>query len=157
MNIGLDYDGVCTADPWTFYNIARLLKAAGHSVYIVTMRYIEECQNIPKELLDVVDGLVCTNRMAKEPHMKSLGIRINVWIDDTPKAVHMDAKQIWGTVSPKGTVIDVVHTPDYHTEPQNRTRVLDLDREHGAMALGQGPEHPSDGHHGQIGHPGVCP
>lgn len=109
MNIGLDYDGTITNAPDEFKEMARIFRQAGHKVYIVTMRYTSEARELIKTWGPLVDGVVCTGRLAKEPVVKASGIDIHVWIDDNPKAVHMSATEIWGWSSAEGHVIDVKH------------------------------------------------
>lgn len=98
-----DWDGTVTKAPGEFLAFAKALRAAGHKVYIVTMRY-------PSELGDLeywrrhVDGIVATSRMAKKPAAKALGIHIDIWIDDNPAAVDKSAIEIWGNSSPEGSV-----------------------------------------------------
>lgn len=106
MVIGLDWDGTVTRDPLAMTQVARLLKQAGHTVYIVTMRYASECVEILKlkAFMDSVEGVVPTARGAKGPAMWSLGIKVDVWVDDNPRAVSERACQIWGTESPEGEV-----------------------------------------------------
>lgn len=109
MNLGLDFDGTVTADPETFKKIVKIFRDAGHKVYIVTMRYDSECNDIRKDWSDLVDGIIPTGRSAKRAVTWEQDVNIHVWIDDNPQAVHMDAKDIWGTVSPEGTIVNVNH------------------------------------------------
>lgn len=109
LKIGLDYDGTYTSSPKEFLQFAKSMREAGHKVYVVTMRYPSEAKDIDPELLANVDGVFATSREAKQPFMTAQGIDIHIWIDDNPTAVHMSAKQIWGTASPEGMVIDPIH------------------------------------------------
>lgn len=60
-------------------------------------------------LLDCDLGLGCevvaTGRKAKKPFCEQEGIIIDIWIDDNPEAVIMDAEQVFGSASPEGEVI----------------------------------------------------
>lgn len=109
---GFDYDGCITNEQDAFFNFAKELKAKGHQVYIVTMRYPSECIDIPKRWIDLIDGLYPTSRKAKKPFMEKRGIDIHIWIDDNPNAVYLDASQIWPSPSPEGTVVDVDHSKE---------------------------------------------
>ncbi len=103
MNFGLDYDGVCTGsglDLWLEW--VKLAKLHGHKVYIVTMRFLSECSVIPESLTQFTEGVYPTGRMAKKPHMGALGIKIHVWIDDHPEAIHKNAIEIWGVIASEG-------------------------------------------------------
>lgn len=116
MNIGLDYDGTVTADPVAFCDIAQLFRARGHKVYIVTMRYPSECMNDTSlvNFAQYVDGVIPTSRLSKEKAAIDLGIKIHVWIDDHPQAVHMSGKEIWGSVSEEGNVYIVDQVTGEH-------------------------------------------
>ncbi len=112
MNIGLDYDGTCTEDPQAWKEFVRTMKARGHTVYIVTMRYPSEVVNDPNilEFQEIVDKIIPTSRQAKQPFCENIaGITVDVWIDDTPRAVNESATQIWGRSSKEGEVIIPTH------------------------------------------------
>lgn len=100
MNIGIDIDGTITRDPDTWFKVISLLKEQNHKVFIVTARYLDvnidgvqinECHDIPKSWLDLVDGLYATGRQAKAPFMLSRGILIHVWIDDQPSSIYQNS------------------------------------------------------------------
>ena len=88
MVIGIDYDDTITLDRgfWlAFYFMAR---AAGHEVYVTTMRY-------EHEPIDDFPGMIYyTGRKAKKPFMEALGIKIDVWIDDRPEFIDNDSEGI---------------------------------------------------------------
>ena len=105
MNFGLDYDGTITGAPNTFDKVINVLRADGHKVYITTMRYPSECKEIEVLFGNCVDGIIPTSRMSKEKVVERIGIKIDIWIDDNPKAVHMSADEIWGKASPEGQIV----------------------------------------------------
>lgn len=105
MKIALDYDGTITEDFVAWIQVAGILTGAGHEVYIVTMRYPTECQDIEPAFKYVTKGVISTSRQAKRPFCEALGHYFNVWIDDNPRAVNEDAEAIWGWSSPEGEVI----------------------------------------------------
>ncbi len=111
LNIGLDFDGTVTAAPNIFKDFVAAMRAAGHKVYIVTMRYASEEGEI-NYWRRYVDDVIFTGRQAKAPAMEAKGIPIHIWIDDNPQAIHMSATQIWGTQTPEG----VVHSPTHDKE-----------------------------------------
>jgi hypothetical protein len=99
MNIGIDYDDTITRDPNTWFNVISLLKSQSHKVFIVTARYpatnidgvkIDECYDIPKKWLDLVDGFYATGRQAKAAFILAKGISIHVWIDDNPRSIYQN-------------------------------------------------------------------
>lgn len=90
MNIGLDYDDTFTRDPIGWTAVVKLLVSRGHLVYIVTWRNDEEAKEVFAEMQywqADIEGIYATDRKAKEPFMFAKGIRIDVWIDDNPRAV----------------------------------------------------------------------
>lgn len=60
------------------------MQRQGHSVYCVTMRHETEGREVKEALGKRCDGVFFTNREAKQAFMFARGIRIDVWIDDTP-------------------------------------------------------------------------
>lgn len=105
ITLGLDWDGTADRNPEMFKLLIATLRHFGHKVYIVTMRYPSEFANVAQEMNPWVDGIVTTSRAAKEPTCKDLGIFIDVWIEDTPRAVGESAKEIWGLASEEGNVV----------------------------------------------------
>jgi len=106
MNIALDYDGTYTMDPdlwlpWVYGAITR-----GHTVYLVTMRYPSECMNLEPKLIATGLHIYPTSRRAKRPFMEHSGVKIDVWIDDNPRAVEEDADAIWPVSAPEGQPVD---------------------------------------------------
>ncbi len=80
MNIALDYDGTYTADPALWDAFILSARKRMHQVHVVTMRADSE----PVRLGVDVDRVHYTDRKAKLPFMESLGIAVQIWIDDMP-------------------------------------------------------------------------
>ncbi|MGZ8888080.1 MAG: hypothetical protein ACXW1D_00825 [Halobacteriota archaeon] len=87
MNIGLDYDDTYTRDPIAWDTFIKLMCSRGHYVYIVTWRFEDETELNIDILNNETDGVYFTGRRAKEKFMYERGIRIDVWIDDNPRAI----------------------------------------------------------------------
>lgn len=113
LNVGIDYDGTFTAIPEHLTAFMAQLRASGHRVYIVTMRYPSENKDMHESLPQQCDGIYFTSRLAKAPYMLSHGINIHIWIDDHPQAIEKDASQIWDTVLPEGKVHSKTHDAEY--------------------------------------------
>lgn len=109
-SISLDYDGTYTADPELYLEFTKEAILRGHKIYVVTMRYPSELASIDPKLVEVATMVIPTSRQAKRPFVKSLGIEINIWVDDNPRAVEEDASQIWPLQFPEGQI----HTPEYN-------------------------------------------
>lgn len=123
LNYGLDHDGTMTAEPEGFRAFIEVMRALGHKVYIVTFRYPSEATDIVETWGHLVDGVICTGtrgvgRVAKDKAMLDLGIKINIWIEDTPRAVHESAKDIWGWEMPEGHVHAPTHEEGVPVVPQ---------------------------------------
>lgn len=107
LHFALDWDGTANMDQEVFFKVVKILKEAGHKVWIVTMRYQSERHEIPAFWDEVVEAVICTGRLAKAPFMLSLGILVHIWMDDTPQAVHLNASQIWPRVAPEGQMVRI--------------------------------------------------
>lgn len=114
MNIALDYDGTYTADPrlWAEF-ITNCNVRPNYKVYLVTMRYPSECEPhfLEKGMKYIVGyggiTILATSRMAKKPFVEAMGIKIDIWIDDTPEAILMNAAEVWpGKQKPEGQPFD---------------------------------------------------
>ena len=79
----------------------------GHKIYVVTMRYPSECENLYQFIKGYDLEVIATSRKAKKSFCEDMGIDIHVWIDDNPIAVEKDAAQIWPISAPEGQPIDV--------------------------------------------------
>lgn len=93
MNIALDYDGTYTNDPELWDKLIEQARARGHKVYCVTMRYPTESNEVYASLAGKVDDIILTCRMAKLNYLAVKGITIDVWIDDRPDFVLMNASK----------------------------------------------------------------
>lgn len=103
FTFGLDWDGTVTRAPNEFLAFAKSLMAAGHKVYVVTMRYASEIKEIAA-WEGHVSGFVFSDRKAKKTKCEELGIHVDIWIEDNPMAIYKDGKDIWGFVTPEGFI-----------------------------------------------------
>jgi hypothetical protein len=115
--IALDYDGTYTRDPAAWLMFIELMLIRGHEVKVVTMRYPSERDHhktpMDPRLIARVgeDGMIFTSRQAKGPFCEAMGLFFHIWVEDTPRAIHESAEQIWGWRTPEG----VVHDPTVDT------------------------------------------
>jgi isopentenyl diphosphate isomerase/L-lactate dehydrogenase-like FMN-dependent dehydrogenase len=86
MIVAMDYDDTFDKDPVMWGNCMTLMKAAGHTVLCVTMRYDTEEERIGMDV-----PVFYTGRRAKRAFMQRANIFVDVWIDDNPEFVHFDA------------------------------------------------------------------
>jgi acid phosphatase class B len=91
VNLALDYDDTYTRDPEAWNDFISLMQQRGHNVYCVTMRASAEGRAVKEALDNKVDGIFFTARRAKRDFMNARGIQIDVWVDDSPAFVLMDA------------------------------------------------------------------
>ena len=97
MNIALDFDNTITADPELFLWFAGIAIQRGHTVYCVSYRWNANPPVLPKIRIGDVEHVIpvhCTEWKAKRKHMAELGIKIDVWVDDTPESAHFDHVQV---------------------------------------------------------------
>jgi hypothetical protein len=68
------------------------MRAAGHNIYVVTMRDEKnEGHEVKEELASKVNAIYFTARKAKASFMFDKGISIDVWIDDMPTFIAVNA------------------------------------------------------------------
>lgn len=91
MIIALDYDGTYTADPDIWLSFIEKAKSKGHQIFLVTMRYPYENEEVDRQLKGKVDRIIYTSRKGKMRHVKFLGIHVDVWIDDRPDFIFNDS------------------------------------------------------------------
>ena len=84
MLLGLDYDGTYTLDPDCWDQVIELFKKKEHEVVLVTLRYSPPEDRVPKT------RIICTSRMAKEKFCLSIGLKVDVWSDDTPFFINVN-------------------------------------------------------------------
>lgn len=88
MIIAIDFDGTYNCDPKSFDAIIETLWLANHSPIIVTYRHeILDPDHLLDELSKRID-IYYTDGKAKGPFMEALGIKVDIWIEDNPKAVY---------------------------------------------------------------------
>jgi hypothetical protein len=86
MNIGLDFDDTYTRDPAAWNEFIHTFTARGHKIYCTTFRFPEQSQQVYDSLGKVIGNENCyfTSYTAKRKYMQTMGIMIDVWIDDQP-------------------------------------------------------------------------
>lgn len=87
MNIALDIDGTISRDVKCFTNISRVFKEFGHNVYIVTGREKFTDDLLRFSIDENTENVIYTNRRLKKKVTESLGIKIDIWIDDEPGTI----------------------------------------------------------------------
>lgn len=86
MKIALDYDETFTADPKLWLKFINDCQLRGHEIMVVTYRDV----GIPVEDEMPIDVYYTAYR-SKRDYMSSLGIHIDIWIDDSPEAIVSDS------------------------------------------------------------------
>ena len=91
LNIALDFDDTYTADPALWQRFIEDAEKQGHQVWMVTARRdtADNRDIIAKALGRFEDyvGLVFCNLKSKLDHCDSIGLKIHIWIDDSPYAI----------------------------------------------------------------------
>ena len=91
MIIAFDYDDTFTRDPDAWTAALSAMKQAGHQIIGVTMRYPEEARGMSMRYVALCDKLFFTSRKAKWYFLQERGIKVDVWIDDSPHWIMRDA------------------------------------------------------------------
>lgn len=91
MNIAIDFDNTLTADATLWVGFVELARKNGHRCYCVTARRDtdENRETVSEWLADNLIALPVfyTSLAPKTGHMESLGIKIDIWIDDDPRTL----------------------------------------------------------------------
>lgn len=104
MIVALDFDGCADTCPEVWFSLIHNMRSVGNEVYLVTMRYPSETNKLIEKYKSVCNGVVFTERLAKDKVCRERFINVDVWIDDHPQAVHSDASEIWEHVVPENEV-----------------------------------------------------
>lgn len=92
MLIALDYDGTYTEHPELWDDFIKTAKFLGHRVICCTMRHeTTEGREVKDALGDKVERIVFTGRVSKATALLAIGLKPNIWIDDSPHWIFQDA------------------------------------------------------------------
>ena len=96
MNISLDFDDTYTKDPALWNVFCRAAMKSGHTVYLITWRNENEMADVFSSIGKVIgqQNCIATSGYAKKEFVEHYGIRIDVWIDDNPLAIHHDVTDL---------------------------------------------------------------
>lgn len=83
MTIAIDYDGTWTRAPWLWRRLYFSCFGVNHTMIMVTGRsgWSDDMErgNIPETM-----RIIYTGGKMKEAHCRSIGVTVDVWIDDMP-------------------------------------------------------------------------
>lgn len=87
MRFSLDFDGTYTADPIMWEKWIDMVTSMGHEVYCVSFRPHRRMQKVYDSVGRVIgqERCISTNGIAKKKYVDSIGLKIDIWIDDTPE------------------------------------------------------------------------
>lgn len=85
-----DFDCTISEDPNTFLILMDILRRSGHTVYVCTGRMKTTAPEELDFLKDEGYEVIFTEHTAKKKFMESLGINVDIWVDDCPEAVYED-------------------------------------------------------------------
>jgi len=89
--IGLDYDDTWTRDPEGWFTALLVLKRRNTLIYGVTMRHPHEAGGMDHRYDTLCEKVFFTGRKAKKKFVNDRGLIVDVWIDDNPIWVEVDA------------------------------------------------------------------
>lgn len=93
-NIAIDIDGTFDTDPALWRYIIEVLMKKGNNVFIVSGSF-----QSPEKLdrLGIIHAFIIQNGMSKKQYMESIGINIDIWIDNEPWLIAPE-KTLTGTL-----------------------------------------------------------
>lgn len=90
MNIMIDYDKTYTADVALWREVIDLMRFYGHKVYLVTSRSMDTPIDLWRDFADRHISIIYCNFKAKRDVCESIGVSIDIWIDDDPEWITKD-------------------------------------------------------------------
>ena len=86
MIIAIDYDETYDMDPTFWEEVKHLAECREHKVICVTARYTKPGTHDRHERVPSFP-IYCTSNQPKRAYMASLGIKVDVWVDDSPESI----------------------------------------------------------------------
>ena len=93
MLICMDFDNTYTKDKTLFDSFIKFAQELGHEVICCTMRKEEEGEWI-EETIGNYCKVYYSDRQAKKPYLESIDIFPDIWIEDKPEFILMDAADV---------------------------------------------------------------
>ena len=91
MNIMIDYDRTYTSAIAMWREVIdNSFLHYGHKVFLVTSRGTNMPIDLAQDFISRNIPIIYCNFLAKRPHCESLGISIDIWIDDDPQWITDD-------------------------------------------------------------------
>lgn len=87
-NIALDFDATASTNIPFWQMFCGLAHDKGYRVYVVTARHPNRLNIIKAAFEGHVEGIIATSHMAKMHYCQQIGLRIDIWIDDSPWNVY---------------------------------------------------------------------
>jgi hypothetical protein len=85
-----DFDNTISRDPEAFLYMMNYLQGRGHNVIVCTARLKEVYPEDLQFLIDKGYKVYWSEHKSKDRYLRSIGINVDVWIDDCPDAVLND-------------------------------------------------------------------
>jgi hypothetical protein len=89
--VGIDFDETISDNEQGWLNVMLLLERLGYHVVVVTWRYPTTHPEDLQFLVDKGFAVFYTSLQAKQDYMATQGIKVDIWIDDNPASIIVDA------------------------------------------------------------------
>lgn len=86
--IALDYDATASTNVQFWQNFVELAQSQNYDVYLVTARHPNRIEEPKLYFEGRVKGIIATSHMAKLHYCQKIGLRVDIWIDDSPWNVY---------------------------------------------------------------------
>jgi hypothetical protein len=89
-NIALDFDATASTNIPFWKNFVVMAHSQNYDVYIVTARHPSNIEEIKLHFDGIVRDIIATSHKAKHAFCKDIGLRMDIFIDDSPWNVYVN-------------------------------------------------------------------
>lgn len=89
--VAFDFDETISDNEIAWLNVMQLLERQAYHCIIVTWRRPTQYPEDLKMFIDKGFKVYYTSQQAKQTYMQSMGVKVDIWVDDNPFAILNDA------------------------------------------------------------------
>lgn len=104
--VAVDYDDTISHHDTAWLKILKAFELTGYRVIIVTYRQPDMCPEDLGFLQGMGYSVYFTGQKSKRQYMHTMGIKVDIWVDDSPESIIFDYTPSTGkyTIDPSNVV-----------------------------------------------------